>query len=300
MYVGSVILSVALALASALSYGVSDFLGAVGARRLRVLPGTTITYLFAFATLLIALPIVGGAWSGDTVFWGSLAGVAAIVGFICFYAALAAGPISLASPLIAIVGSLVPVVIAVILGERLELLAWVAVVLALAGAGLISVTRRGTSTGIPPKTVVLSLLAGAGLGLSIVFLDLAPADSGVTSAVVEIAVGCLLLGLLLLFSRFAAGRRALAILDDEQDGPLPTIPRARLASTVGGILLGLANALLLAALQAGSLAVVAVLIGLYPVATIVLARVVHGERLTRVQLGGVVLAIAACALLALA
>lgn len=294
------IIPISLALASALSYGISDFLGAVGARRLRVLPGTTITYLCAFATLLVALPVVGGAWSGETVFWGALAGVAAIVGFICFYAALAAGPISLASPLIAVVGSLVPVVIAVILGERLELLAWVAVVLALAGAGLISVTKKGSSTGIPPKTVVLALLAGAGLGLSIVFLDLAPQDSGVTSAVVEIAVGCVLLGLLLLVSRVAVGRRALSILDEDQDGPLPTFPRARLASAIAGVLLGVANALLLAALQSGSLAVVAVLIGLYPVATIVLARVVHGEKLTRVQLGGVVLAIAACALLALA
>lgn len=294
------ILTLVLALLSALSYGVSDFLGAVGARRLRVLPGTTITYLFACAAILVALPIVGGVWSTDSVFWGALAGVAAIGGFLAFYAALAAGPMSLAAPLIAVLGSLVPVVVAVVLGERLVPLAWVAVVLALLGAGLISVTRRGEPAGIPAKTVALSVIAGALLGLSIVFLDFAPQESGVTAAVVEIVVGVVLLGVLLLVARFAAGRRLLAVLDEEQDGPQPSPARARVASAVGGVLLGVANALLLAALQSGSLAVVSVLIGLYPVATIVLARVVHRERLTRVQLAGVVLAIAACALLALA
>jgi drug/metabolite transporter (DMT)-like permease len=295
-----VILTVMLALGTALSYGVSDFFGAVGARRLKVLPGTTVTYLFAMATLLLALPIVGGAWSPQTVVWGALAGVAAIAGFLAFYAALAAGPMSLAAPLIAVLGSVVPVAVAVVLGEQLSLLAWGAILLALLGAALISVTRRGERMAIPRKTVILAVLSGTLLGLSIVFLDRAPQDSGVTAAVVEIGVGVLLLGMLLLVWRTMAGRRLLTMLDEEQEGPLPTTARARVASAVGGVLLGVANAMLLAALQSGSLAVVSVLVGLYPVATIVLARGVHDERLTRVQLAGVVLAIAACALLAVA
>lgn len=58
--------------------------------------------------------------------------------------------------------------------------------------------------------------------------------------------------------------------------------------------------MLLLALQSGSLAVVSVLVGLYPVGTILLARIVYGEKLTPVQIGGVVLAIAASVLLALA
>ncbi len=295
-----VILTVTLSLATALSYGVSDFFGAVGARRLRVLPGTTITYVVAMVTILAALPIVGGAWSAQTVLWGALAGVAAIAGFLVFYAALAAGPMSVAAPLIAVLSSLVPVVVAVVLGERLSRLAWGAIVVALAGAGLISVTRRGEPIAIPRKTVVLVVLAGVLLGASIVFLDRTPQDSGVTSAVVEIVVGVLLTGVLLLVARSAPGGRMLAMLDEQHDGPQPSVARARVASAVGGVLLGVANAMLLAALQSGSLAVVSVLVGLYPVATIVLARIVHRERLTRVQLAGVVLAIAACALLAAA
>jgi drug/metabolite transporter (DMT)-like permease len=297
-----VITTVLLSLVSALSYGVSDFLGAVGARRLRVLRSTTIIYVLAFATLLVALPIQGGAWSVDTIVWGAIAGVAAIAGFLAFYAALAAGPINLAAPLIAVLGSLVPVVVAIALGEQLKLLAWIAIVLALAGAGFISVTRRDATNTIPRKTLVLAIIAGTLLGLSIVALDRAPQDSGVTSAVVEIGVGVALLGVLLALVRLSGRvRTGLSILDDEQDAEsLPTESRARVASVAAGILLGIGNALLLAALQSGSLAVVSVLIGLYPVATMVLARVVHGERLTRIQLGGVVLAIAATVLLSFA
>lgn len=295
------LVTLALSLVTALSYGVSDFLGAVGARRLRVLPGTAVTYGCALLTLLVMLPIIGGAWSSETLLWGAIAGVAAIIGFLAFYAALAAGPMSLASPLIAVIGSLVPVVIALLLGEQLPPLAWVAIVLALAGGALISVTRGGSGGGIPRKTIVLSLLAGVGLGGSIAALDRAPQNSGVTSAVVEIAVGVGLLGVLLLADRVSArARRALAVLDEEQAADrIPPRARAWAASSVGGVLLGIANGVLLLALQSGSLAVVSVIVGLYPVGTIILARVVYREKLTLVQLGGVVLAIAASVLLAL-
>lgn len=295
-------LTVLLALASALSYGVSDFLGAVGARRLRVLPSTTIIYLFALATILLALPIVGGAWSTQTVFWGAVAGVVAIAGFLAFFAALAAGPISLATPLIAVLGALVPVIVAVAMGEQLKPLAWPAIVLALAGAALISVTKWDAPGGIPRKTMVLAVVAGLLLGSSLVALDRAPQGSGVTSAVVEVAVGVVLLGVLLLWARLSGmASRALSMLDEEHEASdLTTTGRARAASAVAGILLGIANALLLMALQSGSLAVVAVLIGLYPVVTVMLARVVYREKLTPVQLCGVVLAIAASVLLALA
>lgn len=300
-HAGVVILTVVLSLTTALAYGISDFLGAVGARRLRVLPGTAVTYLFAFLALLVLLPIVGGAWSPETVFWGAVAGVAAIVGFLAFYAALAAGPMSLAAPLIAVIGSLAPVIVAVFLGEQLSPLAWVAIVLALLGAGLISVTPAEAPTSIPRKTVLLSVVAGVGLGMSIVALDFAPQGSGVTAAVVEITVGLVLLGALLLARRLStAARSGLAMLDEEQDqAAMPSAARARLASAAGGILLGLTNALLLAALQSGSLAVVSVLVGLYPIGTIVLARVVFHERLARLQLVGVAVAVAASALLAL-
>jgi drug/metabolite transporter (DMT)-like permease len=107
-------------------------------------------------------------------------------------------------------------------------------------------------------------------------------------------------------------RQVLAVLDadhghgGQERGPgelgevgVVTVGRARVSSASGGILLGIANGLIVLALHSGSLAIVSVLVGLYPIGTIVLARIVHGERLEPVQLLGVVVAIAASVVLAL-
>ena len=72
-----------------------------------------------------------------------------------------------------------------------------------------------------------------------------------------------------------------------------------LAVAAGG-LDALANAVFQLAAQRGLLAIVAVIGSLYPDATLLLARLLLHERISRVQLVGVVLALAAAATLALA
>ena len=228
-------LAVILALGSALAYGVSDFLGGTAAARLRVIPTTILSYVTATVALTILILVTGGVWSGAVLLWGSVAGVAAVVGFVTFYAAMAIGPMSLVSPLIAVLGSAVPVVAAVAFGEQLSLWAWAGIVFALAGAVLISSQPKGGGGRMTIRAAVLSVIAGVSLGTSVIALDRAPADSGS-----------------------------------------------------------------LAALQTGSLAIVSVLVGLYPLATLLLARIVGGERMTRLQLTGAGLAIAASAVLGLA
>ncbi len=61
-----------------------------------------------------------------------------------------------------------------------------------------------------------------------------------------------------------------------------------------------ANALILLGFATGNLAVVSVLVALYPAGTILLAAIVHRERVAPLQVVGLVLALAAAALLALA
>jgi drug/metabolite transporter (DMT)-like permease len=72
-----------------------------------------------------------------------------------------------------------------------------------------------------------------------------------------------------------------------------------MAAVLTGVLLGAADGLLMAALRADALAVVAVLLGLYPLSTVLLARLVLGERLTRRQAAGVGLALLGSVLLGL-
>jgi drug/metabolite transporter (DMT)-like permease len=67
---------------------------------------------------------------------------------------------------------------------------------------------------------------------------------------------------------------------------------------LAGLLDMTANALYVLAVRGGLLSLVAVLASLYPVSTVVLARLVLGERLGRLQLAGLVLAAAGVALLA--
>jgi drug/metabolite transporter (DMT)-like permease len=295
-------ISFVAALVASFSYGVSDFLGALAATRLRVIPTTTISYAAAVVVLIVTVAATGGAWSAEVILWGAVAGVCAVVGFVTFYAAMSRGPMSLVSPLIAVLSAAVPIAAAVLLGETLPPLAWGGVVLALVSASLIASQPRRAVGRLAVPTGILSVIAGVALGSSLIALDQAPADSGLIAALLEMAVGLVLLLLVLgLTAVIPVVKRVFdglgVAVDAEQ-----TLSRRRatVAATAAGALLGVAGALVLVALQAGSLAVVSVLIALYPLATIVLARVVTKERLSAIQLLGVGLALAASVVLGLA
>ncbi len=293
-------LAVILALGSALAYGVSDFLGGTAASRLRVMPTTILSYAAATVAVLALVLVTGGVWSPEVWLWGSVAGVAAVVGFVAFYAAMAVGPMSLVSPVIAVLGSAVPVAAAVALGETLTAWAWVGVLLALVSAVLLSSQPRGGGGRFTVRAGVLSVVAGVSLGASVVALDRTPPESGSLAALVELALGLVLLALAVLLGRLILPLgRGLAVLGGEAIIPSRR-SRMVVVALAAGALLGVANAAILAALQAGSLAIVSVLVGLYPLATLLLARIVGGERMTRLQLVGAGLAIAASALLGLA
>jgi drug/metabolite transporter (DMT)-like permease len=72
-----------------------------------------------------------------------------------------------------------------------------------------------------------------------------------------------------------------------------------LAAIAAGLFDSSANALFLAAARLGSLTVVSVLTALYPLGTIILARLFLGERIAKTQVAGILLALGACAVLAL-
>ncbi|MGV8912887.1 MAG: EamA family transporter [Rhodoglobus sp.] len=295
------IVSVVLALAGSLFYGVSDFFGGLSTRRLRVVPATTIIHVFATLALLAALPFVTVRWEAGAIVWGAVAGVSAIIGLLTFYAALADGPMSLVAPLIAVVGAVVPVAFAVITGEQLPTQAWVAIALALVSALLVSVTRSDAAVRVRPRTVVVGMVSGIGLGTALISLDRAPASAGLATAMVEILVGLGAMLILLALTRLSAPLRKFFTQFDHQPegGPVVSVTRARVLAAVGGVLVGASNAFVLFALQLGSLAVVSVLVSLYPLATIVLARFTLHERVSRVQLLGMGLALIASVMLAL-
>ncbi len=296
---------VILALVASLLYGASDFLGALSARRLTVITASTAIYLAGTAVGTIGLLLLPWVYSDRALWAGTIAGLLAIVGMVTFYAALAIGPMSLLAPLIALIQTAVPVIAAVILGQSLRPVAWIAVVLALVATSLISVPA---STGqldtrierISTRGGILALISGITLGLSVVSLDTAPQDSGVFPAFLDLAAGLVALVPLLAVRRLRTSDSWLRGGSGTATPTLDAAPAATrtwVASAIGGVLLGIGNILLVLALHGGNLAIVAVLVSLYPLATVILARLVLKERLSLLQLFGVALAITAAALL---
>lgn len=302
-------LVVVLALSSSVFYGVADFVGGVAARRMPVVAMTAVNYAVSAVVLLLACVVVRMEVTGAAVGSGVAAGAFAVVGFLAFYGALVSGPISALSPVVAATQAAVPVLVDVaLLGHRPGALGWLGIAVALVAGLLLGLPQSVPGTArVTARSLVLAVVAGVTLGASTVCLDAAPADSGVLPVTLDVLTGLVVLVALLVAARASrTARRWTGALDSVSAHDAEPVGRSgstRVTTLVlaglAGLLLGIGNVFLMLGLHAGDLAVVAVLMGLYPLATVLLARVLLGERLARPQAVGVVAALAACVLLGL-
>ena len=106
------------ALAAALLYGSADFLGGTATRHAHVLSVLLVSSTAGMAIAAGAALLAGGTPQAAGLAWGICAGAAGGVGFMFFYAGLAAGPMSVVAPLSALVSTVVPVAAALAEGER--------------------------------------------------------------------------------------------------------------------------------------------------------------------------------------
>lgn len=261
-----------LALGSAVSYGIADFAGGLAARRASVLRVTAVAQAAGLVTLLPGLWLVGGAFSGSAAGLGAVAGLCGMSGLLLYFRGLAVGPMGTVAPLSAVVAAGLPLVVGLMQGERpgpITLggmgLALVAIVLSTMGSRREAAALRG---------VLLGLASGAGFGLFFVVLDATPPDSGLWPLVAgRTTTVALLLVALAVVRPGGRGNPGLMVLS--------------------GVLDSAANVLFLLATRLGDLGLTSVIVALYPVVVVLLARVVLRERLTPAQLTGVVLAIGA-------
>ena len=284
-------MTIIFGLLSAFSYGYADFVGALAARRIRAVAATTYSFSVGLVLAIIFSLFVGAEYSAQTIQAGALAGIAAAVALSCLYAGLAIGPISIVSPLTAVISAIIPVLVDVASGQELSNFVVIAVVLILIAVVLVGFVPGQNVT--LPSPLALAYSVGAGLGFSgiFLFLDSAAADSGLAVLVVMKAVGLVLLigGLFMLWLRAPKKAFIERIADYKLAGLL-------LLAGLGDVL---GNVTFLVATRSGALAVAAVLTALYPVGTILLARVFLKERIALSQGAGIVLALGACALLAI-
>ncbi|WP_025159051.1 EamA family transporter [Leifsonia aquatica] len=285
--------AVVLGLLSAVVYGSADFVGGVAARRIGALRVTAVGAVSGLALLLIALPLVGGGWTSPALGWGALSGVVGSVAVFLLYACLAIGPMSILSPLTAVVSAIVPLTWGLVGGDRFAPIGYAALAVALVAVVLVGfVPERGA---VRPSGRALLMAVGAGvfIGAFLILLDQTPADSGVVPLIANRAVnGAImwtLVGIVLLRARTGGGAGRDRF----------TASGTGLAA-VGGALDASANVLILIGLRAGDLSTMSVLVALYPAGTILLAAIVLRERIAPVQWIGLALAVGAAGMLAAA
>jgi drug/metabolite transporter (DMT)-like permease len=244
-----------------------------------------VSYPIALVLLAVLAALAGGEVDEGAVFWGALCGVSQAFGIWWFYAALGAGPISVVSPLTAILVAGIPVGVGLALGERPSAIAAVGVVLALLAVVLVS--REATDEDVTPHqftaTVAwLTVGSGVAFGLNFVLIHEAPVEAKLWP---------------LVFARLSASVLVLLIAALSANLRPPSGTPLRLAVLAALLDTG-ANVAMLLALQASYLSLAGVLMSLYPAATVLLAIVVLRERVTRWQTVGMVLALVAVAMIA--
>lgn len=277
------------ALLASLVWGSSDFAGGTLTRRFSSLGVVFAGVCFAVAVLLLGVVVVRPPWGGYQVY-GALAGVAGALALVCFYRAMAAGPMSLVAPLSA-VGTVIPVLWAVVgRGEAVRPAQGAGMVLAFAGVLLACGPRVHGAPRVARSTFLYTLVAAIGFGCYFLFVALGSGVSVYGTLVAQRCAGLLVLVPLVVRGRGGGGGLLgggrLAVRD------VPVLAFVGLGDLAANGLYGLA------ARGAGAgLAVVTVLASLYPVATTVLAWLVHGERLRAVQNVGVLAALGGVLLL---
>jgi drug/metabolite transporter (DMT)-like permease len=187
-----------------------------------------------------------------------------------------------AAPVAAVVGTTLPVLFGVVIGERPAPLAWVGMALAVPAVVLLSSSGR-KDAGSTGRAAWLGALAGAAFALFGILISRTGIDSGMWPLVAARGASVVLLGFIAL-----AWRRPLIA------------PRRTWGLVTLSALLDIAgNVLFLLAVRRELLSLVAVIMSLYPAATIALARLVLRERVIRHQWWGLLLGGGAVVLIAL-
>ena len=276
-----IVLAPVLALAASASWGVADYLAGLRSRRLPLL--TVLLVVQSAGLLSIALVVAArgeGPPGAAPVAYAVLAGLAGAVGLAALYRGLAVGSMSVVAPITA-TGVVVPVVVGVATGDEVTAVQATGIVLAIAGVVLAAREPAREGGARLAAGVGVAAVAALAFGLLLVALDAAADGDALWGTLVMRATS---------WSIWVVGFLAL------RPGLPVTAADVRVLALVGLLDTG-ANALFGLATTRGLLSLVSVLAQLYPIGTVLLARLLLGERISRPQQAGVLAAFAGVALI---
>ncbi len=301
-----------LALAAAVLYGTADFLGGVASRRARVFAVLAIT-VPAGAVVVVVVAWLGqamglggllghgglggfmsaGGWGA--VGWAAASGVCGAAGLMAFYAGFATAPISVVAPVAALVSTVLPVGVAISDGERPGasmvaggLVCLIAIVLVSVPSARHGQDRRGVGrdhgdclgesqhrAAVRLRALSYGAAAGAGFGLFFLFLKNAGQSGVLWPVAISRTAGTLVAFAIALATRtrpWKPGRGVIAI------------------ALISGAVDAAANVCYVLATRVGLFGLAVVITSLYPGMTVLLARLLLGERMWWLQRAGLLMA----------
>lgn len=284
-------MGISLALLSALGYGCSDVLGGLASRRFSFMRVALIGQMGGFCvTALIMLALPSSPVRGADLAWGAGSGVGTGLAMAFLFRGISRGAMSVVVPISAVGGVALPVLVSVaLLGERPPLLTWAGILIAAPALWLVSSGAVGS--GAASRRSVWDGLAASG-GIALQYLCLAQA--GTSSGLMPILSGRAAAVLTIL----VAGVTLMRDTSERAGGrPSPSV----LALSIGaGVLAATALAAYLYALRTEFVTVTVILSSLYPVVPVIVGLLFLHERLRRSQAIGLVAAMVATVLIAVA
>lgn len=274
------------AIASATFYGLGDFSGGYAASKSNVLPVMLVSQFFGLATASIALVAM---WSGPPaaadLLWGFTGGLSGFLGIVILYRGIAKGIVAIVSPIAALLSSAIPFVAGILLGDRPSVPALIGISLCVPAIILLSSSpsKKESDKKATASSILHGVVSGIGFGFFFVALSRPSVQSGFWPLFASRSASLSMAMLVMLFKR----------------EPLRLNKGGRMPAVLAGVLDMVANIFFVIASRTGMLSIVGIIVSLYPVPTVIMARLVFKERISRVRTIGLGLCLVGLVLISL-
>jgi drug/metabolite transporter (DMT)-like permease len=272
-------LSIIYGLSSAIIWGAADFCGGLASRKAKAYQAVLLGEAVGLIALLIVAFLSGEPLLPWDKLWPcALAGVMGVLGLLLFFQSIAKGLMSVAAPVSALMAVVIPVIFGTLTSGFPGWLTFLGFILAMASIWFISQPDGGPkSIRLRLSDLSLPLIAGVSFGVYLILMH--RGSEGwlfwpmVTSRTMGVATMLV----------YALATRQ------------PVTPQRSVwwLVVLNGILDVTGNGFYLLAAHSGRMDVAAVLVSLYPGSTVILAWLFLRERLNRLQVTGIIAALAA-------